>query len=73
MEYPGQKGDPEEYLRAILPGLQGVTLPRIMEACGVAKSTASMIRSGREYLLRGTGRPSGASGRNKARKSTLQS
>jgi hypothetical protein len=34
------------YLRDILPGLEGVTLSRIMEACGVAKSTASAIRSG---------------------------
>jgi CRISPR-associated endonuclease Cas1 len=40
------KGDPEVYLREILPGLERITLSQIMGACGVAKSTASAIRSG---------------------------
>lgn len=41
------KGDPDVYRREILPGLDGVKLSRIMDVCGVAKSTASAIRSGR--------------------------
>jgi CRISPR-associated endonuclease Cas1 len=41
------KGDHEVYRREILPGLEEVTLSRIMDACGVAKSTASAIRSGK--------------------------
>ena len=45
--HPGERGDPEEYRRSILPGLEGVTLSQIMRACGVAKSTASVIRSGK--------------------------
>jgi hypothetical protein len=38
--------DPEVFQREVLPGLEGVPLSRIMVACGVAKSTASAIRSG---------------------------
>jgi uncharacterized Zn finger protein (UPF0148 family) len=45
-EHPGEKGDSEWYRKAVLPGLHEVPLSRIMEACGVAKSTASAIRSG---------------------------
>lgn len=45
-EHP-QKGDPEVYRREVLPGLEGVPLSRIMDACEVAKSTASAIRSGK--------------------------
>jgi CRISPR-associated endonuclease Cas1 len=46
-EHPGQESDPEGFRMSILPGLQGVTLSEIMRACGVARSTASMIRSGK--------------------------
>lgn len=46
-EHPLVKRDPEEFRRSFLPGLQGVPLSKIMEACGVAKSTASAIRSGK--------------------------
>jgi len=46
-EHPGPKGDPEWYRGSVLPGLKGVPLSRIMGACGVAKSTASAIRSGK--------------------------
>jgi CRISPR-associated endonuclease Cas1 len=46
-EHPLERGDPEEFRRSILPGLQGVPLSEIMRACGVAKSTASAIRSGK--------------------------
>jgi CRISPR-associated endonuclease Cas1 len=45
--HPGEKRDPKEYLGYILPGLKEVPLSRIMAACGVAKSTASAIRSGK--------------------------
>jgi hypothetical protein len=41
------RGDPEVYRREILPELERVTLSQIMGACGVAKSTASGIRSGK--------------------------
>jgi CRISPR-associated endonuclease Cas1 len=47
VDHPGEKGDPEDYRLTVLPGLQDVPLARIMEACGVAKSTASVIRSGK--------------------------
>jgi hypothetical protein len=47
VEHPGEKGDPEWYRESILPGLAGLPLSRIMGACGVAKSTASAIRSGK--------------------------
>ena len=46
-EHPGEKGDPEVYRSEVLPGLAGVPLSRIMEVCGVAKSSASAIRSGK--------------------------
>jgi hypothetical protein len=46
VEHPGVQSDPEFFEREILPGLQRVKLREIMAACGVAKSTASMIRSG---------------------------
>lgn len=46
-EHPLVKRDPEEFRRSILPGLQGVPLSEIMRACGMAKSTASAIRSGK--------------------------
>ncbi len=46
-EHPQEGRDPEEFRRSILPGLEGVPLSRIMRACGVAKSTASAIRSGK--------------------------
>ena len=42
-----EKMNPEEFREKILPGLQGVPLSEIMTACGVAKSTASAIRSGK--------------------------
>ena len=45
------RGDPEVYRREIVPGLEGVTLSQIMDACGVAKSTASTIRSGRRVPM----------------------
>jgi hypothetical protein len=47
VEHPGERGDPDKYRTDILPGLEGIPLSRIMEACGVAKSTASAIRSGK--------------------------
>jgi hypothetical protein len=46
-EHAGEVGDPTVFARSILPGLAKVKLSEIMAACGVAKSTASMIRSGR--------------------------
>jgi CRISPR-associated endonuclease Cas1 len=46
-EHPGEGGDPEEFRQSILPGLHDVTLSEIMRACGVSKSTASTIRSGK--------------------------
>ncbi len=46
-EHPDTSADPEEFRQAILPGLARVKLREIMAACSVAKSTASMIRSGR--------------------------
>ncbi len=45
--HPGERGDPEEYRRLVLPGLRGIILSEIMRACDVSKSTASMIRSGK--------------------------
>ena len=41
------KMNPGEFREKILPGLQEVPLLEIMAACGVAKSTASAIRSGK--------------------------
>jgi hypothetical protein len=38
--------DDRDFKRDILPGLQGVTLRRIMEATGLSKRLASQIRSG---------------------------
>ncbi len=46
-EHPGEAGDPEVFQRTIMPGLAGVKLSEIMAACGVSKSTASMVRSGK--------------------------
>ena len=46
-EHPLEGRDPEEFRRSILPGLESVPLSRIMKTCGVAKSTASAIRSGK--------------------------
>jgi len=34
IKHTGEKGDPEEYRRVILPGLEGAPLAKIMEACG---------------------------------------
>jgi CRISPR-associated endonuclease Cas1 len=45
--HSGERRNPEEYLRDINPGLKDVPLSRIIAACGVAKSTASVIRSGK--------------------------
>jgi hypothetical protein len=39
--------DQQWFADVILPGLAKVKLSEIMAACGLAKSTASMIRSGR--------------------------
>jgi hypothetical protein len=47
VEHPGERGDSEWYRATVLPGLQGIPLSRIMEACRVAKSSASAIRSGK--------------------------
>lgn len=47
VEHPNENGDPEWYWESVLPGLAGLPLSQIMEACGVAKSTASAIRSGK--------------------------
>jgi hypothetical protein len=46
-EHPGERGDAEWFRVNILPGLQDVKLSEIMRACGVSKSTASVIRSGK--------------------------
>jgi CRISPR/Cas system-associated endonuclease Cas1 len=45
-EHPDARNDPEAFRREILPGLQHVTLAQIMDATGMAKSSASMVRSG---------------------------
>ena len=45
--HPEGRVDLETYLTEILPMLQEVTLSTIMKACGVSKSTASTIRSGK--------------------------
>src|SRR5262249_33145584 len=45
-EHPDARTDPDAFRREVLPGLARVKLSEIMRACGVAKSTASMIRSG---------------------------
>ncbi|MHB8671750.1 MAG: CRISPR-associated endonuclease Cas1 [Acidimicrobiales bacterium] len=47
IDHPDAVADPEQFAEAILPGLATVKLRAIIEACGVSKSTASMIRSGR--------------------------
>ena len=44
---PGALASPEDFRRIILPGLGQVKLADIMTACGVSKSTASTVRSGR--------------------------
>ncbi len=46
-EHADEQFDPEHYKRDILPGLATVPLPAIMAACGIAKATASTIRSGK--------------------------
>jgi hypothetical protein len=46
-EHPDAQASPEEFQELILPGLSRVQLRQIMAALGCAKSTASMIRSGR--------------------------
>jgi len=46
-EHPLAKWDIEWHREAVLPGLEGVPLSAIVAACGVAKSTASAIRSGK--------------------------
>jgi CRISPR-associated endonuclease Cas1 len=43
---PDARSDPEAFRHEILPGLQGVKLTDIMNATGMAKSSASMTRSG---------------------------
>lgn len=45
--HPDAVADPSRFAEAVLPGATKVKLSEIMAACGVAKSTASMIRSGR--------------------------
>jgi hypothetical protein len=47
IERTKETGDPDEFRRVILPGLERAPLAKIIEAYGVAKSTASTIRSGR--------------------------
>jgi len=46
-EHPGAQADPDMFRTEILPRLARVKLAEIMDVCGVAKSTASMIRSGK--------------------------
>lgn len=46
-EHPEASGDADWYRAVVLPGLAPVKLAAIMDATGVAKSTASGIRSGR--------------------------
>jgi CRISPR-associated endonuclease Cas1 len=45
-ENPDARTDPDAFRREILPGLQDVKLREIMAATGMAKSSASMVRSG---------------------------
>ena len=47
IENPGRTGDAEAYRTTILPALASIKLAAIMSTLDVAKSTASMIRSGR--------------------------
>ncbi len=46
-EHPGAVADPQRFRELILPGLASVRLRQIMDALDCAKSTASLIRSGR--------------------------
>jgi len=43
----GGSADPEEFVRTIMPRLQGVPLAAIVAACGVSKASASNWRTGR--------------------------
>ena len=45
--HPGAAYDPDLFRREILPGLQDVTLSRIMEAAGISKAFASDVRRGK--------------------------
>jgi CRISPR-associated endonuclease Cas1 len=45
-EHPDARTDPDTFRREILPTLQRVKLADIMRATGMAKSSASMVRSG---------------------------
>lgn len=47
-EHPGKRGDPKVFRETILPGLATCRLSEIMEACGMPKSTASYVRSGKQ-------------------------
>jgi hypothetical protein len=47
-ENPGIRGDPMVFRETIHPGLAGVRLTEIMEACGVSKATASKVRAGKQ-------------------------
>jgi CRISPR-associated endonuclease Cas1 len=51
-EHTNAKASDERFEEAILPGLAKVKLADIMAACGVAKSTASTIRSGQHIPAR---------------------
>jgi hypothetical protein len=44
---PGVQWDPDYFSKKIFPGLQGVKLSAIVEACGVSKGTAWDWRAGR--------------------------
>jgi len=46
-DHPGERGDPEQYRRDILPGLANVKLADIMASCKVSKTSASQYRNGR--------------------------
>jgi CRISPR-associated protein Cas1 len=46
-DHPDARTDPEAFRREVLPLLRGVKLTEIMRATGMAKSSASMVRSGR--------------------------
>ena len=54
--WEGTGMDPEFFRSMVLPALATVKLSAIVEACGVAKGTASNWRAGSGPLTRPTGR-----------------
>ncbi|MGO8873431.1 MAG: CRISPR-associated endonuclease Cas1 [Acidimicrobiales bacterium] len=63
-EHAGEAHDPAWFTRAVLPGLQGMSLTDIAKATGMSTSTASKVRAGRRVphprhweALQGLGHP----------------